>query len=105
MRLVISAAHRAQARVVGVQQALQLAEVARGEQRQMIADQLQRLGAERRGLGQRLQLQREAFGGVARADARRLEALQVLERDRKLVRSIPSSSGNSSSNSSSEVVR
>ena len=37
------------------------------------------------GLRQRLQLQREAFGGVARADPRRLEALQIAKRDGKLV--------------------
>ena len=37
------------------------------------------------GLGQRLQLQRETFGGVARADPRRLEALQEAKRDGQLV--------------------
>ena len=37
-------------------------------------------------LRQRLQLQRQAFGGVAGADARRLEALQIAERDGELVR-------------------
>ena len=79
-------AHRAHAGVVGVQDALQLGEVARREERQVLGDDRERLGAERRRLRQRLQLQREAFGGVARADAGRLEALQVAKRDRELVR-------------------
>ena len=39
----------------------------------------------RRVLGQRGELQRQAFAEAARADARRLEVLQVLQRDLQLV--------------------
>src|SRR6266540_997993 len=51
----------------------------------MVLYQLQRLAAEGRRLGQRFELQRQALGGVAGADAGGLHALQVLERDRQLV--------------------
>ena len=46
----------------------------------MLADQLDRLVAVRRALGQGLQLQLEALADVARADARRLHVLHVAQR-------------------------
>ncbi len=78
-------AHGADAGVVGVQKALQLDEIAGGEERQVAVDHHQRIGAERRRLGPRLDLQRKALGRIARAYASGLEALQVLERDAKLL--------------------
>ncbi len=68
-----------------MQQSLELGEIARRKQRQVLGDHRERLGAAWRRFGQRLELQRQAFGGVARAHTRGLEALQVTERDRQLV--------------------
>ena len=67
-----------------MQHAAKLGEIARGQQRQVTVDDLQRLGAKGRIGRQRLELQPEAFGGIARAHAGRLEALQVLEPDHEL---------------------
>ena len=78
-------AHAAKAGVVGVQQPLELAEIPRGKQRQVVQHQLQRVAAERRGVRQCLQLQRQTLGGVACADAGGFHALQMLQRDRQLV--------------------
>ena len=46
----------------------------------------QRVGHERRVGRQRLQLQRQALGAIARTDARGLEALDELEGDRQFLR-------------------
>ena len=81
------------ARVVAVQHALQLGEVARGEQRRWpstTSSAAARCGVVGR---QRLQLQREALGEVARADAGGLEALQVLAARSSAPRARSSSSG------------
>ena len=87
-----------------MQQPLELPEVARREQRQMVLHEPERLGSQRGRLGQCLQLQRKAFGGVARAHARRLHVLQVLERDRQLVRVELELLGQQLQQLSSEVV-
>ena len=68
-----------------MQQPLELAEIPRGKQRQVVQHQLQRVAAERRGVRQCLQLQRQTLGGVACADAGGFHALQMLQRDRQLV--------------------
>ena len=68
-----------------MQQALELREVAVRQQREMTVDDLQRLGAPRRVLGKDLELQPQALRAVARAHARRLEALQIVQRDLELV--------------------
>ena len=51
----------------------------------MVLDQFQRFRTEGCRGGHRLELEREALGGIARADARGLEILQVLEADRQVV--------------------
>src|SRR5439155_1117429 len=77
-------AHASHAGVIEVQQTLQLGEVAIREQLQVPIDDFERVAAMRNVGRQYLQLQRQAFGAIARADARWLEALHVLERDRQL---------------------
>ena len=52
---------------------------------EIAVDDLERIGAMRRVGGKHLQLQREAFGAIARAYTRRIEALHVLEGDRQLL--------------------
>ena len=63
------------------QQAPQAVEVARGEHVEVLGDERDRGVAMRRRLGQRAQLQLEAFGHVARAHARGLEVVHVAQRD------------------------
>ncbi len=75
----------AQARLVAADQLLQLGEVARGEQRKVLAHDPERELAPGGGLGKRAQLQLQALGRRARADAGRIQVLQVLERDREIV--------------------
>src|SRR5262249_13823022 len=63
-----------------------LREIAIRQQRKVTVDDLERIGAMRRVCGQALELQRQAFGAIARTDAGGLEALNELERNRKLLR-------------------
>ena len=78
-------ADRAHRGVVALQDALELRDVAVGEEVEVRLHDLERLGAPGRRHRQRLELQRERLAEAARAHARRLEALQVGERDRELL--------------------
>src|SRR5262245_14788606 len=81
--------HRAQHRIVAAQELPQAGEVARRERFQVIPDGIQRLAEMRRVLGQRCELQCQALPQVAGTHARRLEVLQVLERDLQLLQLDP----------------
>src|SRR5690606_8160131 len=75
---------RAQRVVVAGQQALELDEVALGEQFQVVVDDAQRQVV--RGVrGRGAQLQAQAFLRGARADAGRLQVLHVAQRDAQVV--------------------
>jgi len=88
-----------------VEQPLQPGEVAGREQRQVLADDLQRIRPMRSASGQGLQLQRQALRGVAGADPRRVEALQYFSAMLSSSESTAASAGKISANSSSDVCR
>jgi hypothetical protein len=75
---------RAQPVVVAAQRLLDAGEVARRQVFEMLIDDAQRQRAGGRGR-QAIELQRQAFPGVARTDARRVEVLQMAQGDGELL--------------------